>query len=107
MSSDLIRYSPEAGLSRRVACGLARLDEQAQLVGAQIETAVGLQAIKADAIGAVAGRALQDIALLSQMEQALAQTVPLASGRLVAIADTAALAMTQVVSETTCRLRRY
>ncbi len=107
MSSDLLRYSSAPGPSRRVARDLARLDDQAQLTGAQIEAAAEIQARKADAVGAVAGRALQDVALLSQMEQQLAQTVPLASGRLAAIADTAALAMTQIVSETVCRLRRY
>jgi hypothetical protein len=48
---------------------------------------------KVNAIAAVGMRAMQDVALLSQVEQSLAQTVPQASGRLATIADLAALSM--------------
>lgn len=106
MSSDLVRSSSPGTLSWRVSRGLARLEDHSLLGRAEIETAASLQAAKADALGAVAGRAMQDVALLSQMEQQLAQTVPLASGRLAAIADAAALSMTGIVADTACRLRR-
>lgn len=106
MSSDLIRYTSPGLVSRRVSRGLARLDDHAVLGNAEIQTAAGLQAAKADALCAVAGRAMQDVALLSQMEQQLAQTVPLASGRLAAIADAAALSLTGIVADTASRLRR-
>ncbi len=107
MSSDLLRYAPGTGLSRRVWRGLIDLEDEAQVTTAAIEAAGELQARKTDALGATAGRAMQNIALLSQMEQQLAQTVPLASGRLAAVADLAALALTQIVTDTSCRLRRY
>ena len=111
MSSDVTRYTPrhafDGVLSRRASRGLARLDDHSLLGNAQVDATAELQAHKADALGAVAGRAMQDVALLSQMEQQLAQTVPLASGRLAAIADTAALGLTDIVSQTAHRLRRY
>lgn len=106
MSSALVHQAATTLLSRHVSRGLTRLEDHALLGRAQIEAVASIQAAKADALGAVAGRALQDVALLSQMEQQLAQTVPLASGRLAAIADVAAISLTSVVTDTACRLRR-
>ncbi len=106
MSSDLLRYSLVSGVTRRLLRGLADLEDRAQIMSAHIETSAEVQARRADAIGAVAGRAMQDAALLSQMEQQLAQTVPMASGRLALIADSAALALAEVVHDAAYRLRR-
>jgi hypothetical protein len=107
--SDIQLYR-SSGLSprdvRRAGQELARLDRQTDYSVAKIEAAAEVQARRADAIGAVAGRALQDVALLSQMEQQLAQTVPMASGRLAVIADSAALALADVVQDSAYRLRR-
>jgi hypothetical protein len=49
---------------------------------------------------------MQDAALLSSLEQQLALSVPAASGRLAAIADVAAFALTEVVADTPSMLRR-
>jgi len=106
MSSDLIRYAQPGALSRRTSRSLIRLQESAEVAQTEIEVVAAVQAAKADAVCAVAGRAMQDVALLSQMELQLAQTVPLASGRLAAIADAAALSLTGVVGDTVARLRR-
>jgi hypothetical protein len=70
-----------------------RIEARGDLRLAQIDTEAEVMAGKADAINYVGWRALQNVALLSQMEQQLAQAVTLASGRLAAIADMTALAM--------------
>ncbi|ACV80904.1 hypothetical protein Namu_4625 [Nakamurella multipartita DSM 44233] len=74
---------------------IARIDAAAQRHGAV-----------ADGVTAVTGRALQHVAMISQAEQQLAQTVPHASGRLSAIADAHALAMQATVIDAARALGR-
>jgi len=57
-------------------------------------------------VAAVAQRAMQNVAFVTQVEQQLGQTVPLAVSRLQAVGDLATLAMSQVVSDMAARLRR-
>jgi hypothetical protein len=102
--SNIQPYSSSASLSLRASRGLARLSDQTTLGRAIVEARAEVQAAKVDAIGAVAGRAMQDVALISQMEQSLAQMVPHASGRLATIADLAAIQMADVVASTARRL---
>lgn len=56
--------------------GLARLSGEAQLEQARL-----------DALDAVAGRAMQGVAMVSQLEGQLSSMVPLAASRLQAIGD--------------------
>jgi hypothetical protein len=70
-----------------------------------LEAETDLQAATVDALSYVSRRALQDVALLSQMEQQLATTVPMASGRLAAIADITAMGLSSVVADTAHKLR--
>lgn len=80
-------------LDRRVVVGLARLEQQAQL-----------QANKAHAVGYVGQQALQAVAMVSQLEVQLGQTVPAAVTRLQGVADMTALAIAQVVADTSRKL---
>jgi hypothetical protein len=49
---------------------------------------------------------MQGVAFVSQLEQCLGQTVPLAAIRLQAVGDVTTLAFTQVVTDTANKLRR-
>ena len=112
--SDLVpstRYgSPSLVVSPRIARVLGR-----ELSAIQASTAVDLARIEAavqrretatDGITAIAARAMQHVALVSQSEQSLALIVPQASGRLAAVADAHALAMAAVVMDTARALGR-
>jgi hypothetical protein len=70
-----------------------------------IDAVADVQAAKVDAVAFVGRIALQDVALLSQTEQQLATLVPMSTTRLAAIADITALAIAEVVVDTTRRLR--
>ena len=60
--------------------------------GAQVDTA------RLDAVDMVAMRAMQGVGLVSQLEQQLAQVVPIAASRLQAIGDMHAYASVNVVA---------
>ncbi len=105
-------YDQAIGLSRapsrqarQFTRSLGNLDAQSRLEAARIRAAADIQALRADAITYVAKRGLRDVALLTQIEQQLCLVVPMASGRLAAIADTAAISIAEVVSDTAQRLR--
>lgn len=82
----------------RAGRSLNRLSDQTTIGVALIQAKAELEAGKVDGIATVSSKAMQDIALLSRMEQSLAQAVPHASGRLAVIADLTAMAMADVVS---------
>lgn len=103
-TSRSLSLSPTA--VRRVSRGLSQLDGQAVLEHARIEQLAELQAAKVEAAAQVGGRAMQAVAVVTQLEQQLAQTVPLATSRLQAIGDIVSLAATEIVIDTTWKLRR-
>jgi hypothetical protein len=76
-----------------------------RMATARIEAAADIQATRTDAIAYVARRGMQNVAMLSQLEQQLATLVPMASGRLAAIGDMAAVAIAEVVTDTARRVR--
>ncbi len=107
--SNLERYQQSGGLSRlsrQTSSAIARVQAGSSVRQAQVEAAAELQAVKADAVAYVGRRALQNVALLSQVESQLAVAVPHASGRLAAIADLTAIALSDVVAETAHSVRR-
>jgi hypothetical protein len=91
--------------SRRTARSLDHLDAATRLEIARIEAAAELQAVRADAVTYVGKRAMHDAALLTRLEQQLVLMVPMASGRLQAIADITALALAEVVGDTLRQVR--
>ncbi len=92
--------------SVRTARTVARLSDQTNVGVAVTIARAELEAAKVDAVAVIATKAMQDVALISQVEQSLAQTVPHASGRLATIADLAAVSMAQVVANAAFRIGR-
>ena len=92
--------------SRRMGRSLARLDGQTAFDLARIDQVTDLAQAKTDSVSQVGGHAMQRVAMLSQLEQQLAQTVPLATSRLQAIADLTTMGVGEVVVDSIHRLRR-
>lgn len=91
--------------SRQLSRELSTVNAQARLATARIEASADVQAVRTDAIAYVARRGLQNVGMLTQIEQQLAALVPMASGRLAAIGDMAAVAIAEVVTDTARRIR--
>jgi hypothetical protein len=101
-------YGPgQSGVvSARTRRELSRIEAGGQVAIARIDQQACIQEAQVDAVASVAQRALQGVAFVTQMEQQLAQAVPLAASRLQAIGDLHALASGQIVTDTVMRLRR-
>jgi hypothetical protein len=65
-----------------------------------------LQVARLAAVGYVGKKAMQEVALVSQLEGQLSALVPMATGRLQAIADMTALEAADVVSQTVRQVTR-
>jgi hypothetical protein len=91
--------------SRAVSRELSRLDAQGRVGMARIALAADLQAERVAAVGYVGKRAMQEVAMLSQLEQQLSALVPMATARLQGLGDLSALAMADVVSDTVRRVK--
>ena len=104
--SSIQPYRPSAIEARRISRGLSRLAVDTGLAVAAIEAAAEKEAADVDGIAYVGQRAMQNIALLTQMEQQLATAVPLAASRLQAIGDMTALGMADVVAGAVRKLGR-
>jgi len=79
---------------------IARIQAQAQLGLARIGQQAALQVTRVEAVACVARRGLFETALVTMVERDLAMLVPMASGRLQAIADVATLGIAEIVSDT-------
>lgn len=90
----------------RVSRALSRVSSDTTISTAVIQAKAEVEAAKVDGVSAVAAKALQDVALLSQIEQSLAQAVPHASGRLATVADLAAISIAGVVADAARRIGR-
>lgn len=100
--SSIEQYSStnmRTGVARQAGRELGRINAGTSLSVARIDAAAQRREAVADGVTAVTARALQAVAAVSQAEQQLALTVPHASGRLAAIADAHALAMTAIVMD--------
>lgn len=102
--SSLQPYSPISG--GRASRALTRVSTDTTISTAVILAKAEVEAAKVDGVSAVAAKAMQDVALLSQVEQSLAQTVPHASGRLATVADLAAISIAGVVADAARRIGR-
>ncbi|MEI2775205.1 MAG: hypothetical protein V9G19_04390 [Tetrasphaera sp.] len=90
----------------RVTRTLTRLSTDTTISTAVIQAKAEVEAARVDGVSSVAAKAMQDVALLSQIEQSLAQAVPHASGRLATVADLAALSIAGVVADAARRIGR-
>lgn len=105
MSNSEVLYAARRGVSRRgvsrrVGRALNRLDDATGLAVAEVRAEADVQAAHVDAVTAVGQRALVAVAFTTQLEQQLAQLVPLATTRLQGVADLTSLAIGQVVMDT-------
>jgi len=91
--------------SRYAGRALARLDARTELGIAEIESQAELQAARIMAVGYVGKRAMHEVAMISQLEQQLAELVPSCAPRLRAIGDMVALAAADVVASTVWRMQ--
>lgn len=101
--SVLQRYGPTE-LFTRQGRQLARVREATALEVAHTTALADIETAKLEGLQQIAGRAMHGVALVSQLEQQLAQVVPLATSRLQAIGDIHALATAEVVSNAPRRL---
>jgi len=93
-----------ASLSSRAARELAHLNDQIDLAVARTNAVAAVEGAKLDNLQYLAGRAMQGVALVSQLEQQLATAVPMAHSRLQAVGDMHALASADVVASAARRL---
>lgn len=104
-----MRNSVELYSSRSTAKHFRRaLDElqvQVGLEAARLDAAAEVQSSRAHAIGRVARAGMHEVAIVSKVEICLATMVPLASGRLAAIGDIAALLIADVVNDAQRQVR--
>jgi hypothetical protein len=91
--------------SRCTGRALARIDSRTEVGLAEIESQAELQVGRVMAVTYVGKRAMQEVAMLSQLEGQLAALVPLATSRLQAIGDMVALEAAEVVADTVRRVR--
>lgn len=103
--SQLQPYNPLLPTGR-TSRALSRLTTDTSISTAVIQAKAEVEAAKVDGVSAVAAKAMQEVTLLSQMEQSLAQAVPHASGRLATVADLAALSIAGVVADAARRIGR-
>jgi hypothetical protein len=101
--SEIERYRQRGSLNRPNR-ELARISGATDIEMAIVQAKAELEIAKLDGLQAVAGRAMQGVALVSQLEQQLAQTVPLAASRLQAIGDMHSLATAEILASTARRL---
>lgn len=106
--TQLAKYN-RGGLTareRRHGRGLAHIDDLTEYGLAEIEAQAELQVAKVQAVGYVCKRAMHEVAMVSQLEQQLATLVPMATARLQAMGDMAALDMADVVGDTVRKVSR-
>lgn len=102
---DSVRPATSRTKSKQLARSMGGVSAQTRMDMTRIEAAAEVQATRVDAVTYVGKRALQDVAMMTQLEQQLAGLIPLAAGRLQAIGDMTGLAIAEVVTDTLRRLR--
>lgn len=93
-------------LARQTNRELSRLDARTTVGVARIEAQAELQLSKVHAVAQVGRGAMQDAALLSQVETQLATAIPQCSGRVAGIADMTTVAMSEIVLDSARRIGR-
>lgn len=98
LMQDLI-LPRESLVLRGSSRALERMQQRTALDMAGISQKAILHVTKVEAVACVTRRACFETALLTQAEQSLTQLVPMAAGRLQAIADVGALGIAEVVAD--------
>lgn len=90
---------------RQTSRAVGRINARASFDVALIEARSETQSAKIAAIVAVTQHAMQGAAMISQVEQQLAQAVPLAATRLQGIGDMGSLCLGEIVLDTAIKIR--
>lgn len=90
---------------RQAGRQLERLESQALVRSGQIDLEAQLQVARVQAVAYVGRQAMFGVAMISETEAQLGQTVPEARGRVAAIANLTAMGMAEVVADTTRKVR--
>ena len=113
--SDLERYNlsaltarptPGGGRARQTARDLAAIDHGTNIITARIAAASEIQQVKVDAVARTGAYAMQQVALVSQMQQQLALAAPAASGDLDFIKTMTVMGIGQIVADTSRAVNR-
>lgn len=103
--SDIQPYQPRSLVpAGRTGRALNRVSNETSLSVAVIQAKTEIECTRVSGVSAVAATALNQTALLTQMEQSLAQSCPAASGRLAVIADLTAMTLADVVTTAARRI---
>jgi hypothetical protein len=84
---------------RQLTRALSRLSQSTDLAIATVNAQADIEAAQLDGLQMLAGRAMQGVAMVSQLEQQLSDMVPLAHSRLQAIGDMHAMASADVLAK--------
>ena len=87
-------------LSRQTARDLAAIDHSTEIRAARVAAAGEVQQARIDAVARTGAYALQQVALVSQMQQQLALAAPAASGDLDFIRTMTVMGIGQIVADT-------
>lgn len=90
---------------RQLTRALSRLSQSTDLAIATVNAQADIEAAQLDGLQMLAGRAMQGVAMVSQLEQQLSDMVPLAHSRLQAIGDMHAMASADVLAKAARRPR--
>lgn len=104
MSRALSPYRA-TGLTRYHSRQLDRIEEQTDLELAVVQQTVEIETAKVHGALRVAGKAAQGVAVLSQIEQQLTDTVPTATSRVAFVVDRTVLEIGEMVTDACYRLR--
>lgn len=104
MSRALSPYG-STSLVRTHGRQLDRIDAQTDIELAIVQQTVETEAAKLDGALRVAGKAAQGVAVLSQIEQQLTETVPTATSRVAFVVDRTVLEIGEMVTDACYRLR--
>ncbi|ACY20723.1 hypothetical protein Gbro_1441 [Gordonia bronchialis DSM 43247] len=94
------RSSAGGRLARQTARDLAAIDQGTDITTARIAAAGEIQQVKVDAVARTGAYAMQQVALVSQVQQQLALAAPAASGDLDFIKTMTVVGVGQIVAGT-------
>ena len=93
-------------LARQAARGLAAIEHNANITTARIAAAGEIQQVKVDAVARTGAYAMQQVALVAQVQQQLALAAPAASGDLDFIKSMTVAGIGQIVADTSRAVNR-
>lgn len=95
--NELTPFRPPGGLQRKVERQLTEITVDTGLRQARIQAQTEIESARLSATAMVAQRAMQEVAMLTKMENELSASVPSAQARILGLGEMAAIAMGGIV----------